>query len=194
MAASESFLPGGAPSGIAARLASRVAAARRRAGISLTALAARTGLSPAYLSQIESGSANPTVRVLSRLAAALEIDVAGFFGATDASDRAEFRPYYSPAALAAARDSAAGVWDLTAEGSGRMSARLVHGQAADHAIPVAHRGEEFVVVLNGRCRLHVDGIVRTMRPGDACHFDAALAHHLTDVSTDLTLAVVMAQD
>lgn len=189
----ETFLPGGPDDDIGARIAGRAAAARHRAGLSLTRLAARTGLSPAYLSQIEAGAANPTVRVLSRLADALEIDVAGFFGATDPG-RGLFPPYYSPIALAARADGTTGIWNLTAEGSRHIAARLVHADAADHAAPVSHRGEEFIVVLAGQCRLHVDGTVRVMHAGDACHFSAAVAHHLSDLSGDLTMAVVMAED
>ena len=45
-----------------AQLAKVVASARRTAGLTLAATAAGSGLSPAYISQIESGSANPTVQ------------------------------------------------------------------------------------------------------------------------------------
>lgn len=191
----ETFLPaGGRGDDISARIAGRVTAARHRAGLSLTGVAARTGLSPAYVSQIEAGTANPTVRVLSRLAEALRIDVAGFFGAAEDPERVPFPPYYSPVALAAQTEGTAGIWNLTAEGSGHIAARLVHGSVADHAAPVAHRGEEFIVVLAGQCRLHVDGTVRVMHAGDACHFSAAVSHHLSDLSGDLTMAVVMAED
>lgn len=173
-------------------MAVAVASARRTAGLTLAALAAETGLSPAYLSQIESGSANPTVRTLGQVAAAVGVTLAELFGARRTPE-ARFAPHFSPAALAVSARDRTGVWDRTAPGSTRLRARLVHGGAGDHANPVTHPGEEFVVVLRGSCCLHVDGTARTLGPGDACHYDATHAHRLTDVTTDLTLSVVMSE-
>ena len=62
---------------------------RAKARLSQTALAKRAGVSRALLSSIEQGTANVTLDVLSRLAAALETGVAQLFepvrsGASDA--------------------------------------------------------------------------------------------------------------
>lgn len=176
----------------AEQLGARVAEARRRGGLTLAGVAARTGLSPAYLSQIESGAANPTVRALARLAAAFDTDVATLFGSAR-PEAVRFAPYWSPAARATTVDGRPGVWDLTADGSRRLNARLVHGDPADHAAPVAHPGEELVVVLRGHCRLHVDGVGRAMTAGDACHYPATRPHHISAASADLTLSVVMSE-
>ena len=180
------------PARAAEDLGAHVASVRRRTGLTLAVVAHRAGLSPAYLSQIESGSANPTVRALAQLAAAFGTELATLFG-SDRSDPATFAPYWSPAARATAVAGMAGVWDLTAAGSRRLSARLVHGDAADHAAPVAHPGEELVVVLRGQCQLNVDGEARAMAAGDACHFPATQPHHISAPSTDLTLSVVMSE-
>ncbi len=172
----------------------RAAAARRRSGLTLAELAERSGLSAAYLSQIESAAANPTVRALAQLAAGLDTDVAALFGTADGGHAQTFAPYYSPAARATTVDGMAGVWELTASGSSKLVARLVHGGPGDHAAPTAHAGEEFVVVLRGRCALHVDGSTVSLMPGDACHYDASVPHHLSATSPDLTVSVVMSEN
>ncbi|WP_234344708.1 helix-turn-helix domain-containing protein, partial [Streptomyces sp. NRRL B-3253] len=64
-----------------AQLAKVVASARRTAGLTLAATAAGSGLSPAYVSQIESGSANPTVRSLAQLAGVLGLELHELLGA-----------------------------------------------------------------------------------------------------------------
>lgn len=46
---------------------------RRAAGLSQVLLAQRTGLSQAWISRLESGTANPTVGTLSTLANALQV-------------------------------------------------------------------------------------------------------------------------
>ena len=173
-------------------VAARVADARRRAGLTLAAIAERTGLSPAYLSQIESGDANPTVRRLEQIAGALGVEFAAFLGARDPDPDQPFEAYLSPGALAAGVPGHPAVWDRTAPGSRRLTARLVHGSAADHAEAVTHDGEEFLVVLCGSCRLRVGAAVYELTAGDSCHYSARIEHQISRGSDDLTVSVVMA--
>ena len=65
-----------------ASLGRRFAAARRAAGLTLAAVAERSDVSAAYISQIESGTANPTVRSLAAAAAAVGVSLGELFGAT----------------------------------------------------------------------------------------------------------------
>lgn len=174
-----------------ARLGSRVAAARRECGLTLAGVAARSGMSPAYVSQIESGTANPTLRTLIQVAAAVDTDVMHLIGGADDRRPAGFVAYRSRAALAHSVPGSPGVWDHTAVGSRQLVARLVHGDAADHGEPVVHPGEEYVIVLRGTCRLHVGDAVHALGVGDACHFSAEQPHHVASASPDLTLSVVM---
>jgi transcriptional regulator with XRE-family HTH domain len=185
------------PADAAVQLGARVAEARVQAGLTLAAVAERDGVSPAYLSQIEAGSANPTVRTLSRLAAVLGTDLAWLFEDSRTSEPqppAGFEAYHSPAALATRTAGGHGIWDLTAAGSSRLAARLVHGTAGDHAEPLTHSGEELVIVLRGTCTLSVDGRTHALAVGDACHFSAAKLHNITDASPDLTLSIVLSEE
>lgn len=177
----------------ATNLGLRVAAARQRTGLTLAALAARTALSAAYLSQIESGTANPTVRALERLADALGCDVAGLFGDVEIPAHGPFRAYASPAPLAVRAADGAGIWDLTASDSSRLAARLIQGSPVGHTAPTTHPGEEFVLVLHGSCTLHVGSTRHALRIGDSCHFSSSEPHHFTATSADLTLCVVLSQ-
>lgn len=184
------------PADAAVQLGARVAEARSRAGLTLATVAERDGVSPAYLSQIEAGSANPTLRTLFRLAAVLGTDLGWLFGDDRRSEppAGEFEAYHSPAALATRAAGGHGIWDLTAAGSSRLAARLVHGTAGDHAAPLSHAGEELVIVLRGSCTLSVDGRAHALALGDACHFSAAALHHITDASPDLTVSIVLSEE
>jgi transcriptional regulator with XRE-family HTH domain len=175
------------------RLAARVATARRLSGLTLAGVAERSGMSPAYVSQIESGTANPTLRALAQIAAAVDTDVEHLLGGADEQRAAGFEPYRSRAALAHSVSGSPGVWDQTAAGSRQLVARLVHGDAADHGEPVIHSGEEYVLVLRGTCRLHIGNAVHALGTGDACHFSAEQPHHVASASPDLTLSVVMSE-
>ena len=174
----------------------RVARARGAAGLTLAALAQRADVSTAYISQIESATANPTVRSLARLAAGMGTTLGELFGAgqDDRLPAPRFEPRFATTPRAARALGVEAIWDLTATGSGRINTRLVRGTAGDHASPISHPGEEFVAVLAGACELHVGGLVRDLKPFDACHFASDDPHHIARPSDDLLLLVVLSND
>ncbi|MGQ5640451.1 MULTISPECIES: helix-turn-helix domain-containing protein [unclassified Streptomyces] len=177
-------------------LAASVTRVRRAAGLTLSAVAARAGVSPAYVSQMESGAANPTIRTLCQIADALGSTPAELLGGTGTGTAAVpgFPPRFAPAPLLAQVDGHQGIWDLTAPGARRIGARLLHADLGDHDHPTAHPGEEFVLVLAGSCRVAVAGSVRLLRPTDSCHFAATDDHHFTDASDDLLMLVVLTEE
>lgn len=63
------------------RIGARVKALRVAAGLSLEALAARSGVSRAAISRIERGEASPTAQLLGRLCSGLGIDLGWLFQA-----------------------------------------------------------------------------------------------------------------
>ncbi|MET8861193.1 XRE family transcriptional regulator, partial [Streptomyces sp. NPDC004579] len=170
---------------------------RRAAGLTLSAVATRAGVSPAYVSQMESGAANPTVRTLGQIADALGATPAELLGGTGpvtATPAPSFPPRFAPAPLLAQADGHHGIWDLTAPGASRIGARLLHADLGDHDHPTAHPGEEFALVLAGSCRVSVGGVVRLLRRADSCHFAATDEHHFTDPSDDLLMLVVLTEE
>jgi transcriptional regulator with XRE-family HTH domain len=171
-------------------LGERVAQARRRADLTLATVAQRAEVSAGYVSQIESSSANPTVRSLARVATAIGTSLGELLGAGTTSPR--FEPRFATTPRAATAPGVEGIWDLTALGAGRLAARLVRGPGGDHAEPVTHPGEEFLTVLAGRCTLHVGGLARDLRAFDGCHLAATDPHHIDNASDDLLLLVVLA--
>lgn len=65
---------------------------RRSLGLSIRGLAKRADVSPAYLSRIEQGDANPTVAILGRIAAALGVAVDELLDASSPPHREEPMP------------------------------------------------------------------------------------------------------
>ncbi|MFD5817753.1 helix-turn-helix domain-containing protein [Streptomyces sp. NPDC127038] len=179
-------------------LAASVARVRRAAGLTLSAVATRAGVSPAYVSQMESGAANPTVRTLAQIADALGATPAELLGGTGPVTAAPaapaFPPRFAPAPLLAQAEGHHGIWDLTAPGASRIGARLLHADLGDHDHPTTHSGEEFALVLAGSCRVSVGGVVRLLRRADSCHFAATDEHHFTDPSDDLLMLVVLTEE
>jgi transcriptional regulator with XRE-family HTH domain len=63
--------------------------ARQRASLSQEELAYRAGMKRSYLSDLERGTRNPTVRALGRLAAALNMPPAQLLALPEVDDRTE---------------------------------------------------------------------------------------------------------
>ncbi|MET7523846.1 helix-turn-helix domain-containing protein [Streptomyces sp900116325] len=179
-----------------AQLAKVVASARRTAGLTLAATAAGSGLSPAYISQIESGSANPTVRSLAQLAGVLGLELHELLGAErgDTSDNSPFPARFTTLPGLTAMSDSQGIWNMTAHNATVLHSRLIRGEPGDHARPIRHAGEELVVVLAGQCRLRVSDTARVLNPADACHFAASEEHQITQTSDDLLLLVVLTKE
>ncbi|MFD6416144.1 helix-turn-helix domain-containing protein [Streptomyces sp. NPDC060194] len=178
-------------------LAASVARVRRAGGMTLSAVAARAGVSPAYVSQMESGAANPTVRTLAAIAEAMGTTPAELLGGERPSapePTPPFAPRFTPAPLLARTAGHRGIWDLGAPGAALLRPRLLHADLGDHAGPVSHPGEEFVTVLAGSCRLAAGGTTHLLRPGDSVHLAAGDSHHCTDPSDDLLMLVVLTQE
>ncbi len=179
-----------------ATLRTQVANTRRVAGHTLARVAQRSGLSTAYISQIESGSANPTLHTLAQLAAGLGCSLAELFcpSLAAAVPAPHFPPRFTPLPLLAQTPGHVAIWDVTAPGATKLSARLVRGAAGDHAEATSHAGEEIVVVLAGRCTVRAGAVARPLRQGESCHLAAADPHAITDTSDDALLLVVLTDE
>jgi transcriptional regulator with XRE-family HTH domain len=81
-----------APSGLNRRIAERVGELRAAQGLSLDALASRSGVSRSMISLIERGESSPTAVVLEKLSAGLGVMLASLFDAPAAAGQARGGP------------------------------------------------------------------------------------------------------
>ena len=78
-AVTEAAITEPADSGLTHRIGQRTRALRRDRGLSLDALAQRSGVSRSMISAVERGRSSPTAAVLERLAAGLDVPLASLF-------------------------------------------------------------------------------------------------------------------
>jgi transcriptional regulator with XRE-family HTH domain len=169
-------------------LGRRLRSLRQARKLTLEALAADTGFTTGYLSQIETGEAIPSLAALSAIAAALGTDISSFFPFQDAprvhvsrvGDRERFRIAPSSKAeyvmLSARRPHST----FTA-----LIARYFPGQAVAQ---YSRFGERFALVLEGRAVLHAAGGSHQLAPGDTIHYTShpedtldVVSHHPAEV-------------
>jgi transcriptional regulator with XRE-family HTH domain len=84
--------PSSTASDLNARIAERVRELRTARGLSLEALASRTGVSRSMISLIERGESSPTAVLLEKLAGGLGVTLAGLFDAAAAATQAPAGP------------------------------------------------------------------------------------------------------
>lgn len=163
-----------------------IRALRKARGVTLTQLAALSGLSIGYLSLLERDLATPSIKALHAVSRALGVTISWFFEAGDAPE--EERDLVVRRARRRRLDYSAGVVDelLSPNLAGALellSCRFPPGASSGEA-PYAHAGEEAGVVLRGRLELWVDGRLLMLEAGDSFGFQSALPHRYRNPGPD----------
>jgi len=162
---------------------------RTRRRMTIAALAAAAGLSPGAISQMESGVIQPSLTTLRRLASALDEPVFRLL-LTPVSGRKVVVPR-SERKVLALPGSDTRYELLTPDLGGQievMEVRIAPGGVSADS-PLSHHGEECIVILKGRARLEVDGVVHNLRPGDAATFLGDLPHRIWSVGRGELVAI-----
>lgn len=158
------------PSQIDAALAgvpARLRQVRELRALTLTAVAASTGISKSTLSRLETGQRRPTLELLLPLAQAYRVPLDDLVGAPEVGDR-RIR-------LKARRVHGRTVLPLTQGPTGVQAWKII--------LPVAqtpqvrrHDGHEWLYVLTGRMRLLLGEQDLELHAGQAIEFDTGIPH------------------
>ena len=170
----------GAKSEIAERLAARLKEARRAQGLSLEALAERSGVSRSMLSAIERAESSPTVASLWNLTQALQTDFSGLLDEEAGADRA---------ILEIIRVDQAPVIQSCGEGCritilsppedvGETEVYDIRLEAAGDLTSAPHRdgAVEHLTVLDGRLTVSAGDASAELRAGETIRYRADLPH------------------
>lgn len=149
---------------------------RQARKLTLEALAEDSGFTTGYLSQIETGTAVPSLTALGVIAACLESDLAAFFPQepakgvriTRAGDPDRFRIEPN------AREEHA---LLTGRFSGgAFTANMARHYPGREVDRFSHVGEEWALVLSGALRFSIDGEQRVVAAGEWIHYSSHSSH------------------
>jgi transcriptional regulator with XRE-family HTH domain len=161
-------------------LGTRLRELRTARGIRQRALAARAGLAPSLVSQIESDKLTPSLHTLGRLAAALDVPVGAFF------DQAPNGRLH----LGRRRDCAVVTFDGSPERWEVLAAGLFRGKVRAVVSTLPRRGPsvpaervligpgqmKLMYVLQGRIALHYNGERHVLAAGDSAYLDGGIPH------------------
>ncbi|WP_246271790.1 helix-turn-helix domain-containing protein [Amycolatopsis acididurans] len=161
-------------------IAGQVRRLRRAQGLTLTELAARTGISVAMLSKIENASISCSLTTLDRLADTFDVPVTSLFRGADTPREAVHTPAGAGARIVRRGTRAGNDYTLLGALRGphkRMEAHLVTlTERGEEAALFQHPGTELVYMLEGEMVYAHGDASYPMRPGDALQLDGEGVH------------------
>lgn len=157
---------------------------RRENGLTLEALADRTGLTKSYLSKLERGHSTPSIAVAIKLAGALRVDVGALFGEQGDSNLIKVDRASERTPLATTNLSGYSRYDGIAVGmTGKQMLPFVMYPPTGEVEPAfrEHDGDELVVVHRGSVEVEFPDRSVTLGEGDSAYFKGGVPHRFRSV-------------
>lgn len=156
---------------------------RQERGLTLSAVAERSGLNVGYLSQIENDKASPSLEALAAVADAVDVPVSWFL--LDAT-----RPMrIVRASERRSRPAPGGGRIDEVDGGIPRDLRILYATMPGPGVKTgfhAHSGEEHHVVLSGRLRVTQGAATEELGPGDYLLWDATVPHDAEQIGDEPT--------
>jgi len=184
------------------RVGERLRAIRKGHGLTLKALSTRSGVALSTLSKIELGQISVSYEKFAAVARALDVDIAALF-----DPRAGAAPAAGHRAVVAVRSTLAEAprydaenYDYRVLATGFPAKRMtpLHGIIVARSLAqfpdfIRHPGQEFVMVLSGRVRIHFEtGEAIDLARQESAYFDSGVGHvYLSTSKADAHVVVVM---
>lgn len=172
-------------------VASSLRELREARGISMRALATKSGLSANALSMIERGKTSPSVSTLYKLADALGVSITAFFGTESEKRQIVFIKSDERTRMSFTR----GVFE--ALGGEHFAGRVepfmltLESGVASGSHNIVHTGHEFVFCLRGQLEYFVEKQAFELSAGDSLLFASKLRHRWRNPSRNVTTALII---
>ena len=185
-----------------ARMGERLRAIRKTQGLTLKALSARSGVALSTLSKIELGQISVSYEKLAAVARALAVDIGALFDPRSAAMPGTRQPVVVRSTLDAAPSYDSENYDyrmLATEFPGKrmtpLHGTIVARDLAQFPDYIRHPGQEFVMVISGRVRIHFEtGETIDLARQESAYFDSGVGHaYLSTGKSDAQVVVVMSQ-
>lgn len=166
-------------------------------GLTLNELAKLTELSQPFLSQVERGAAQPSMRSLNRIATALKTNGPALLagpprpGSTTALSRHDDDSTVMNDEGASASSLIAGSARSLSEGLGHLTVTEFVGGMEEWPEPYVHEGEEAVYVVSGAVEIQVDGMSPTvLGPRDCMAYSGLSGHRWRMLEPETTVLLI----
>jgi transcriptional regulator with XRE-family HTH domain len=163
----------------------RLRAIRRSRRATLRTIAARSGLSESFLSQVERGQSSASIASLRRIADALRVSMADLFGPDGAPRPRVLRRNERPALSFGVLGRKLLLTPRPLQNLEVFAGELEVGGSTGEQ-PYAHGdSEELFVVLSGTVQLELGGEVFELERGDSIDYRSSTPHRISNVGPEL---------
>ncbi|WP_327302525.1 XRE family transcriptional regulator [Streptomyces sp. NBC_01298] len=202
------------------RIGAGIRRRRRALDLTLAEVAARSGLSSPFLSQIENDRARPSMRSLQRVADALDTTAVQLLAAGETPRRVDIVRAGADPGLESGVGSGQGSGVGSGQGSGVGSGQgsgvgsgtdatarvrpLVRGQHQMHALEFTgdhdaerafrHRNDELMYVADGAAEVEADGRIHRLGRGDTLYLTGGVEHRWRAVEAGTRVLLVAVAD
>jgi transcriptional regulator with XRE-family HTH domain len=154
---------------------------RKSKNLSLKQVAEGAGVSPSLISQIENNRVDPSLSTLRKIALTMEVPVFALI-AESAPEDASLVPREKRRRLSFPRGGLEYeiIHSELTKKMGIMVGTLQPGGMTSED-PLAHEGEECLVILKGALRVEFQQGQRELREGDSLYFDSSAPHRLVNL-------------
>ena len=158
--------------------------------MNLVDLAEKTGLSQSFISQVERGLANPSINSLRKIALALGIPLSSFFEEGLSNDGPVMRKNQRRILI---NTNSRLTYQLLSSKADRIELLLTRLEvgAASTESPLAHKGDEAALVLQGACRFKLGNEQYQLNEGDSIYIKENTPHKFINTD-DIPLVIVSA--
>jgi len=146
--------------------------------LTLNEVAVKSGCSESMLSKIETGRVNPSLDLLHRLVATLQLNIGALF-VGEAEEVVRRNGKRQQIQLLGPRNGKGVVLEqLATGGDASMLEAFIHilEPGGRHGSAISHVGEEAGYVIKGTIKLQVDKEIWTLREGDSFNFRSERLH------------------
>ena len=165
---------------ISSKVGAQIRSLRLAAGTSAGALASSAGVSRSMYSRIENGLVSPSIEMLDRIAAALDVPMSRFF--VDQTRRLDLSYVPAGKGLKIERVDAVAGYTYQLLGhllSGNLFVEPYLVTLSEEAKPYStfqHPGTKFIYMLSGRIKYRYGSHTIELKPGDSLLYDARALH------------------
>lgn len=165
------------------KIGSKLRELRRRRGLGVRELAARSGISHSAISLIERDRMSPSVNTLGAVLDALGTTLPSFFA--DLQSSLPYSPFYASAdflEIGKVESISYRVIGLDHPNRHLLMLHERYAPGADSGEEFSHSAQEAGMVLSGTVEVTVGDQMKILEPGDGYYFDSRLPHRFRNVN------------
>ena len=157
---------------------------RKRKNMTIKTLADLTGVTPSLLSQIEKGSANPSINTLKQISSVLDVPLFNFF-INDVPTESLVVRKDSRKKIMFPEDDSFAYELLTPDSKGEIEMMLmkIPSKGASSKEQFSHKGEEVAYVIKGNVRLYLMNNIIDLNCGDSVKIPSHSSHKWENIGS-----------